>query len=106
MFHRFLATLALTALPALLPANPEAIRVEKAVAYGKVGAEKLLFDIATPPGEGPFPCVVFLHGGAWQAGSRKDLSMPDKAEDGTLTPSLIEQAAARGYVAVSVGYRL
>jgi acetyl esterase/lipase len=46
-----------------------------------------------------------MHGGGWRAGSRRDLSSPTRGKDGKPGPSVIEQIAARGYVAVSVSYR-
>ncbi|MCX6698618.1 MAG: alpha/beta hydrolase [Methanomicrobiales archaeon] len=57
-------------------------------------AEKL--DIYLPnEGEGPFPVIVSIHGGAFIMG--------DKA-DGQLTPML--QGVNRGYAVVSINYRL
>jgi acetyl esterase/lipase len=105
--HLFALT-ALLAFPALLPAaEPDsAVKVEKNIVYGTVGGEKLYLDIAIPPGDGPFPCLVMFHGGAWIGGSRKDLSAGGKDKSGNPTPSWIEVAARHGYVAASVGYRL
>jgi len=102
---------ALCLVPALLPAaNPEptvpAVKVEKNITFSTVGNEKLALDIAIPPGDGPFPCVVMLYGGAWTGGSRKHLSVGDKDKDGNVSPSWIEAAATRGYVAVAPSYRL
>jgi acetyl esterase/lipase len=91
--------------PAAQPAEP-AVKVEKNVAYATVGGEKLLLDIAVPPGDGPFPCVVCFHGGAWSAGNRRDLSGNGRDKGGKTTPSWIEVIAAQGYVAASVSYRL
>jgi acetyl esterase/lipase len=45
-------------------------------------------------GDGPFPAVVCIHGGGWKAGQRQDL---DKT---------IDTFAGRGYVAVTITYRL
>jgi acetyl esterase/lipase len=87
------------------PAEP-AIKLEEAVNYATAGDEKLLLDIAIPPGGGPFPCVVCFHGGAWRYGSRRDLSGAFKDRNGPVAASLIELLATRGFVAVSVGYRL
>lgn len=68
---------------------------EPNIAYGTGGGEKLLLNLARPvEGQGPFPAVVFIHGGAWQGGN-KDLHSPQ-----------IKELAARGYVALSIGYRL
>lgn len=98
----------LASAPAALAAEPSppAVTVEKSVRYATVGGEKLLLDIAIPPGDGPFPCVVCFHGGAWQLGSRKDLSGTWRDKNGKLMPSWIEVIAAKGYVAASVSYRL
>jgi acetyl esterase/lipase len=107
----FLATLALALVPATAaeptadPAAP-AVAVEKGVAFTTIGREKLQFDIATPPGDGPFPCVVCLHGGAWSTGSRRDFSSNGKDKNGKASPSWIEVIASKGYVAVAVSYRL
>ena len=55
----------------------------------------LELDIAFPSrGGGPFPAVVFLHGGGWVLGDRKNM-----------TPHLVTAAKA-GYVAVAISYRL
>jgi acetyl esterase/lipase len=55
----------------------------------------LELDIAYPSkGSGPFPTLVYFHGGGWVMGSRKKM-----------TPYLL-QAAQNGYVAVAVTYRL
>ena len=57
--------LAGTALPA------EVIR-ENNVTYGKVGDRELKLDLARPDGEGPYPALVFIHGGGWRGGGRKN----------------------------------
>ena len=100
--------LPLCLFPALLPAaDPEpTVKVERGITYASAGGEKLLLDIAIPPGDGPFPCVLFLHGGAWSGGSRKDFSVGDKDKNGKVAPSWIEVVAAKGYVAASASYRL
>lgn len=87
------------------PAEP-AIKLEKAVHYATAGDDKLLLDIAVPPGDGPFPCVVCFHGGAWRYGGRKDLSGGFKDKTGKPAASWIEVIAAKGYVAASISYRL
>src|SRR5262245_63058787 len=101
----FCLTLTAPVLPAAQPAEP-AVKVEKNVAYATVGGEKLLLDIAVPPGDGPFPCVVCFHGGAWRGGSRRDLSGGFKDRNGKPHASWIEVIAAKGYVAAAVSYRL
>ena len=107
-FQRLLALVALFASPALLlAAEPSSgVKVEKSIVYGTASGQKLYLDIAVPPGDGPFPCIVMFHGGAWTGGSRTDLSAGGRDKDGKPTPSWIEAAAQHGYVAASVGYRL
>ncbi|MFO0848439.1 MAG: alpha/beta hydrolase [Gemmataceae bacterium] len=110
--HRLLAVLAVTTAP--LPAAEPAATARPAVAkrydltYATVDGVKLQLDYAAPATGGPHPCVVCLHGGAWKAGSRKDLSRttPLWNDFGTGDGSLIEALAARGFAAVSVSYRL
>lgn len=61
------------------------------IAYAtKDPAQKL--DLYVPDGTGPFPLVIWVHGGGWQSG--------DKA----LTQAMRE--AGRGYAVASINYRL
>lgn len=55
---------------------------------------KLQLDLVRPHGKGPFPVVVFVHGGGWVMGSRK-----------TYLPYMVAPVE-QGYVAVAVSYRL
>jgi acetyl esterase/lipase len=53
-------------------------------------------DIYLPDeGEGPFPVIVAIHGGAWALGNKRDMQ---------LVPML--EGLKRGFAVVSVGYRL
>lgn len=71
------------------------IVVERNLTYGKAGDTDLQLDLARPKvGEGPFPAIVFIHGGAWAGGNRD------------VYRSTIEKAARKGYVAVTISYRL
>ncbi len=92
-------TLALLLIPACLIAqdktDPE-LKVEKAVVYGKGGDKNLELNIAVPPGRGPFPAVILIHGGSWMSGSYKD----------KLMTMLLEKIAKAGYVTASIQYRL
>jgi acetyl esterase/lipase len=82
-------------LTAAAAQDKSSITVEKDIVYGKGGDTKLQLDLAMPKdGKGPFPAVVFLHGGGWRAGQRQQMR------------PLIEGAARRGFVAVTVSYRL
>jgi acetyl esterase/lipase len=87
----------LLTLPALVRADKEKpeLRVERGLVYGKGGDRDMKLDLAMPKnGAGPFPAIVCVHGGGWRQGQRQSL--------GQLTETL----AARGYVAVTVSYRL
>jgi acetyl esterase/lipase len=77
-------------------ALPEGVAYIPDVTYCQFDDQTTLeTDFALPSrGVGPFPTVVFLHGGGWVLGDRKNM-----------TPYLITAAKA-GYVAVAVSYRL
>lgn len=69
--------------------------IEKDIVYGKGGDVELKLDLSMPKdGDGPFPALVLIHGGGWMGGTRQSFQ------------PLAEQAARRGYVAVTVTYRL
>src|SRR5262245_38733567 len=69
--------------------------VEEDITYGKGGTEDLKLDLARPEhAEGLLPAMVYIHGGGWSGGDRKAY----KGE--------IKQAAKRGYVAITIEYRL
>jgi acetyl esterase/lipase len=100
------ALIALLLSPAAAPAAESAVVLRPDVTYAVAGPEKLQLDVAMPAAPGPHPAVVCLHGGAWRSGSRKDLSRASRWYDfGIPGKSLLEVLAARGFVAVSVGYR-
>lgn len=64
------------------------------VEYGKAGDESLTLNLAKPKGlTEAAPGVVFIHGGGWAAGNKKDFN------------ELAKRAATQGYVAATVGYR-
>ena len=110
---RLLALAVLILAPIILAFQPvesvepeSGIRIEKGITYATVEKEKLVLDLAIPEGDGPFPCLVLLHGGAWQGGSRKDFTVGSKDKDGKVNPSWTEVIAKKGYVAAAVSYRL
>ena len=72
------------------------VRIWRDVAYVSKGHERQKLDFYAPSpdsgGAGPWPCVVFMHGGGWQAGSKS----------GNAAMGL----CWRGYAVASIGYRL
>lgn len=61
--------------------------------YHKKADFELLCDLYLPKGDGPFPCVLAIHGGAWRHGSK--IQMLRHAW----------KLAESGYVVVSINYR-
>jgi acetyl esterase/lipase len=90
---------ALLFIPATLArradADPDKVVLEKGIEYTNPDGQHLQLDLARPKtGDGPFPAVLCIHGGGFRAGTRDGY-------DG-----LIAQLAHRGYVAVTITYRL
>src|SRR5262245_48937791 len=52
------------------PAAAAPTEIQKDIVFGKGGDVELKLDLAMPEGDGPFPAVVCIHGGAWQVGHR------------------------------------
>lgn len=76
---------------------PNGVEIVRDVEYGKVGNTSLRLNIirsASATTTGPLPAVVYIHGGAWRAGS--------KEQSGPVTYDL----AKAGYFCVSINYRL
>ncbi len=75
-------------------ADEPTLREVTDIVYTKAGGVELKLDIVSPAkGEGPFPSVLVIHGGAWRAGNKSD------------TRQVMREFAGRGYVAVSPQYR-
>lgn len=69
--------------------------VEAGLVYGTGGGRELKLDLYRPSAkEGPFPAVVFVHGGGWRAGHRGHFSRQAM------------YLATRGYVCACIEYRL
>lgn len=64
-----------------------------AITYREIDGESLNCDVYVPAGDGPFPAVLAIHGGAWRHGSKI-----------TITRHAWKLARA-GYVVVAVNYR-
>lgn len=77
------------------PKVPDTVVFETGVEYSNPESQHLQLNIARPKtGDGPFPAVVCIHGGGFRAGKRESY-------DG-----LVLRLAERGYVALTVTYRL
>src|SRR2546423_9329498 len=65
------------------------------IEYARVGNKSLKLDLHVPDGAGPFPVIVWVHGGGWSSG--------DKALSAS-SPQI--RQTARGYAVASINYRL
>lgn len=72
----------------------EKLVVHRDVPYVDGGNVKQHADIYIPPGEGPFPAVLMIHGGAWASGSKGHMLAHARA------------VVEAGYTVVSINYRL
>jgi acetyl esterase/lipase len=64
------------------------------ISYREAAGQRLKLDLAVPEGSGPFPAVMCIHGGGWEGGSHRQYDR------------LIREFARRGFVGVTVGYRV
>ena len=95
LLRPILALLFITSLRAADLPVPEGVSFERGIEFSNAADQHLQLDIAQPKeGNGPFPAVVCIHGGGFRAGTREGY---DK---------LCLTLAQRGYVAVTVTYRL
>jgi len=70
------------------------VNITRDVEYGRGGDIPLLLDIYQPqvPIISPMPAIVWIHGGGWQAGDKY--------------PARAQVLASRGFLVVSINYRL
>lgn len=73
---------------------PEGVTPHLDLTYAQYGTRKMLADIYVPPGEGPHPAAVILHGGGWHSGDKMKFR------------AMGLELAKRGYVTMAVAYRL
>ncbi len=74
--------------------KPE-LEIQTDIEYGTGAGEPLMLDIASPKGlDHPVPAIVVIHGGGWRQGKRQDVT------------AIMKRAAAHGYVACTISYRL
>jgi triacylglycerol lipase len=70
------------------------ITQQRDLTYARQGDESLACDMFIPAGDGPFPAVLVVHGGAWMSGNK-----------GQMTGTAVA-LAEHGYTACSIDYRL
>jgi triacylglycerol lipase len=75
-------------------AEEPALEVLRSRTYVTRDTGPLDADVYLPSGEGPFPGMLVVHGGAWRLGSRAQLA------------SAAKKFAEHGYTAVAISYRL
>lgn len=82
-------------MTALLLALALIVQDERDVEFGKGGDTALKLDVYKPAGKAdkPRPAVIFIHGGGWHSGDKRKATLAD-------------EFTKRGYVYVSVNYRL
>jgi len=91
--RQFLAgNLLIVALGVVQASGAEEVRVSRDVEYAKVGEHALLLDLHVLASAKSPPVVLWIHGGAWRSGSKKEVP--------------IAGLTARGYAIASVDYRL
>jgi len=64
------------------------------VLFAQKGEVELRADLYVPKGSGPFPAVVFIHGGGWASGDRTQLRKP------------AAYLAEHGFAGMAISYRL
>ncbi len=92
--RRFTTWILLLALVARVIATEHRFDQDRDIVYKEIAGKKLRLNAFVPKGDGPFPGVLVVHGGAWRAGSRTQLTMYAKS------------LARRGFSCFSVDYRL
>ncbi|MGJ8643359.1 MAG: alpha/beta hydrolase fold domain-containing protein [Luteolibacter sp.] len=81
-----LAALLLALLPTF--AFAEQARIIKDIEYAKIDDTSLALDLHLPPGEIKSPLIVWIHGGAWRAGSKKNMPLGKLVEEGQPVASI------------------
>lgn len=91
---QLLSALALVVGIAAAPVSAGEVDVSYGQTYVERDSGPMKADVYVPRGEGPFPGVVVVHGGAWRMGSRVQLA------------GVAQILAQHGMVAVAISYRL
>lgn len=73
------------------------------VPYGTAAGERLLLDASVPPGEGPFPIAILIHGGGWGSGDKANVGSAGGGAD--ISP-WFQPLTDGKFVWFSINYRL
>ena len=92
---RALAARAATPSVGETPRCPAPARFTADVEYARPAGQSLRLDACVPPGRGPFPATILVHGGGWSRGDRTSVARP-----------LLEPLTRAGVAWLSVDYRL
>lgn len=73
----------------------DAYSIERSIVYAKYEEDdvELKCDVLTPPGEGPFPTILMIHGGAWMSGTKLQVRWHAIS------------AVKKGFTVVAINYR-
>jgi len=75
--------------------QPDNVEIKRDLVYSSVGSRELHLDLFLPKeGAGPFPAVVYIHGGAWSGGNKNAFQRQ------------AAYMATKGYVGACIQYRL
>ena len=82
----------MTRVPTILP---QSVKSYSNLVYAKYSDREMTLDLYRPKlGNGPFPAILFIHGGGWYKG------------DPSSYTAMAQQLSARGYVTMNISYRL
>lgn len=79
--------------PATPTVRPAGLHTD--IEYGRAGDESLRLDASVPPGDGPFPVAIVMHGGGWGGGDKAEVVAP-----------MTEPLTRAGFTWFSINYRL
>ena len=68
-----------------LSAEPE---VRRGIVFAEASGQKLALDLHLPGGDAVRPLIVWVHGGAWRAGSRTEMPLGALVRDGFAVASV------------------
>lgn len=98
-----LAAVLFTFLLPVVALATDAARLVRDIEYGRAAGVSLKLDACTPPGNGPFPVAILVHGGGWTSGSKSGSDKPGSGSDITPWFSTFTDA---GFVWFSIDYRM